>query len=205
MRSPLEKVRGKLEETFGQFELAQTPDPRVETDEEGLVAVLSDAMERRKVVRIEYLKEGEEQPTTREVEPYEFVRELPVWRVHTWARDADAPRTYRLDRMRSAKPTGERFRPREGFDPNYLRNPRVARVLYSAAVARFKVERGAQPLVTGEALAELSYGSDDWLLSEILADRGEAVVLEPAELRATVAARAEQLAAELEPAAPSRG
>jgi proteasome accessory factor BC len=198
-RSPLEKVRDKLEETFGQFELAQTPEPPVETDEERLVAALSEAMEHHRVVRIEYLKEDEEEPTVREVEPYQFVRELPVWRIHTWDRDAGGPRTFRLDRMRSAAPTGETFEPRTDFDPSYLRDPRLARVLYTPAVARWKVERGAQPLAGGSALAELSYATEEWLLTEVLADLGEAIVLEPASLRKAIAARATELSRELAP------
>ena len=104
---------------------------------------LSDAVEKRRVVEIEYLKEGDETPTTRSVEPYSFVRELPVWRVHTWDRTADGPRTYRLDRMRSARLTDESFEPREGFDPSYLTEPRLARLWHSPVVARWKVERGA--------------------------------------------------------------
>ena len=48
--------------------------------------VLSEAAEKRLVVEIEYLKEGEESPSPRRVEPYTIERELPVWRVHTWIR-----------------------------------------------------------------------------------------------------------------------
>jgi proteasome accessory factor BC len=195
--TPLDRVRRKLEETFGQFELAQTPQPRVPTDEEKLVRVLSDGAEKRRVVEIEYLKEGEEQPAVRVVEPYSFERELPVWRVHTWDRTADGARTYRLDRMRSAKLTGERFDPREGFDPHYLREPRIARVWHSPAIARWKVERGARALTDGAAVAELPYKTEEWLLSEVLADAGETVVLEPASLRRLVARRAGELAREL--------
>ena len=202
-RSPLEKVRDKLEETFGQFELSQTPEP-VQTDEERLVATLSDAMENQRVVRIAYLKEDEEEPTIREVEPYQFVRELPVWRVHTWDRDAGGARTFRLDRMRSAEATGETFEPRTDFDPSYLRDPRVALVLYGREIARWKVERGARKLSVGAAVADVPYASEDWLLTEILADRGHAVVLEPEPLRAAIAARATELAAELAPASAQR-
>ena len=102
-RSALDNVRHKLEETFGQFELVQTAEPQVEEHEEELVRILSEAIEAHRVVTIEYLKEGEERPARRHVEPYAFQRELPFWRVHTWDRDVDEPRTYRLDRMRSAR------------------------------------------------------------------------------------------------------
>jgi proteasome accessory factor C len=195
--TPLDRVRRKLEETFGQFELAPTTRAGTDDDEEQLVRTLSEGAERRRVVEIEYLKEGEEQGSVRLVEPYSFERELPVWRVHTWDRTVDAPRTYRLDRMRAARLTRERFAPREGFDPNYLSEPRIARVWHSPAVARWKLERGARPLTDGSALADLPFKTEEWLVSEVLADRGETVVLEPAELREAVARRAAELEAEL--------
>ena len=101
--TPLDRVRKKLEETFGQFELAPPEASSAGDDEEALVRTLSDGAEKRRLVELEYLKEGEEEPTTRLVEPYTIERELPFWRVHTWDRTVDGPRTYRLDRMRSAQ------------------------------------------------------------------------------------------------------
>jgi len=195
--TPLDRVRKKLEETFGQFELAQTPAPIIRDVEEELVRTLSDAVEKRRVVVIEYLKEGDETPTTRAVEPYSFERELPVWRVHTWDRTAGGPRTYRLDRMRSARLTEDRFELREGFDPNYLSEPRLARLWHSPVVARWKVERGARLLTDKAALSELPFKTDEWLLSEVLADAGQTVVLEPEDMRVAVAARAKELEREL--------
>jgi proteasome accessory factor C len=198
--TPLDRVRRKLEETFGQFELAQTPAPLVRDAEEELVRTLSEAAEQRLVVEIEYLKEGDEVPTTREVEPYSFERELPVWRVHTWDRTAGGARTYRLDRMRSARLTKTEFAPREGFDPNYLTEPHLARLWHSPAIARWKVERGARLLTDKAAVSDLPFKTEEWLLSEVLADAGETIVLEPANVRAVVAARARQLERELRPA-----
>jgi proteasome accessory factor C len=191
--TPLKRVRKKLEETFGRFDLAATPAPRETSDEEALVKVLSEAVEKRRVVEIEYLKEGDDSPSVRQVEPYTIERELPVWRVHTWDHSVDAARTFRLDRMRSARLTDERFEAREGFDPSYLRNPRVARLHHSPVVARWKLERGARPLTDGSAVADVPYKTEEWLLSEVLADRGETVVLEPQKLREAVAKRARRL------------
>jgi proteasome accessory factor C len=196
--TPLDRVRKKLEETFGQFDLPQTLRGDAGDAEERLVRTLSDAVEKRRVVEIEYLKDGDETPTTRSVEPYSFVRELPVWRVHTWDRTADGPRTYRLDRMRSARLTEESFEPREAFDPSYLTEPRLARLWHSPVIARWKVEqRGGRLLTDKAALSELPFKTDEWLLSEVLADAGETVVLEPADMRARIAARARALQQEL--------
>ncbi len=195
--TPLKRVRKKLEETFGRFDLAGTPKPSDASAEESLVRVLSDGAEKRQVVEIEYLKEGEDTPTLRKVEPYTIERELPVWRVHTWDLGVDGARTFRLDRMRSARLTGETFEARDGFDPSYLRNPRVARLLHSPSVARWKLERGARPLTDGSAIAEVPFKTEDWLLSEVLADRGETIVLEPQRVRDIVAKRSRRLQRDL--------
>jgi proteasome accessory factor C len=194
--TPLDKVRSKLEETFGQFELAQAPDPDGGAEED-LIAALARGRDEHRLVEIEYQKEVDAQPSTRIVEPYTFERALPHWYVHTYDRTAAGERSFRLDRMRSAKVLKERFEPREGFEPERLRGARSARVLYSSEIARYEIERGARPLSDGSALREVKVGSDEWLESEILSKRGEAVLLEPAELRSQLATRARELAKEL--------
>ena len=70
-------------------------------------------------------------------------------------------------------------------------------MLYTKAVARWAQERGAHPLKDGTALAEMPVGSPEWLVGEILSYRGEAVVLEPADLRELIAQRAKELTSEL--------
>src|SRR5881394_2217902 len=195
--TPLSRVRKKLEETFGQFELARTPEPHVATEEVDLVSRLARGMRERKLVEIEYQKEADSEPSTRLVEPYSFGRELPNWYVHTWDRTSDGERSFRLDRMRSATLTKERFEPRPGFAPTKLRDARTAKVLYDKAIARWAIERGARPLADGSAVRDLPVGSDEWLESEVLSLRGEAVLLEPNELRHSIAARAKALAKEL--------
>jgi len=194
--TPLSRVRHKLEETFGQFELAQTPEPDAKVEED-LVSTLARGMREHRLVEIEYQKESDAAPSTRLVEAYSVERRLPNWYVHTWDRTSDASRSFRLDRMRSAALTKERFEPREGFERTWLLADRSARILYSKAIARWKLERGARKLADGTALAEVRFGDDDWLESEILAERGEAILLEPVEQRARIAARAKTLAREL--------
>jgi len=196
--TPLDRVRRKLEETFGQFDAGSAPESRQQTDEERLVRTLSDAMEHHRVVEIEYLKEPSKEVSRKRIEPYSFERVLPNWLVHAWDLDVQEARTYRLDRMRSATATKERFEPREGYDPHFLESTTPATVLYSKAIARWKLERGATQLTDRTAVATLRAGTLEWLLGEVLADRGEAVVLEPADVRAAVADRAAELLEELE-------
>ncbi len=194
---PLEKLRRKLEETFGQFDLAQTASPRSDRAEEHLIATLSNGIKQRRLVELEYVKVGEDTAITHVVEPYWLERQLPHWYVHTWDRTRDGVRSFRLDRMRSATRTTDRFEPREGFELDHLRGARVARILYGKNVARWEVERGAQPLRDGTAIAEQKVGSPEWLVGEILRFRGEAAVLEPADLRRRVARRSRELLTEL--------
>jgi proteasome accessory factor BC len=194
---PLARVRKKLEDTFGEFELSQTPAPSSDKAAETLVATLTDAIRRRRLVEIEYLKEEEGTPAVHVVEPYTIERRLPHWYVHTWDRTRDDERSFRLDRMRSATLLDEEFEPREEFEPGHLEGALVARVLYSPAVARWEVERGATPLADGSAINEQKIGSPDWLVGEILRYRGEAELLDPPELRRAIARRAQSLGREL--------
>ncbi|HEU5363369.1 MAG TPA: WYL domain-containing protein [Gaiellaceae bacterium] len=197
--SPLDRVRAKLEETFGAFELTQTPAPHV-GEEEGLVEKLTRAIEQHHLVEIEYLKPEERGAVTRVVEPYSIERRLPHWYVHTWDTERDQPRSFRLDRMRKATVSRKKFSPRDGFDPSELHTATTARIWYSPDVARWEIEKGARPLVDGAAISDKSVGSADWLVGEVVSYRGEAIVLEPQELRARVAHRARELASELRPA-----
>jgi predicted DNA-binding transcriptional regulator YafY len=95
--------------------------------------------------------------------------------------------------MRRAELLEESFEPRGEVVPQKLRDVSTARVLFSPAVGRWRVERGAQPLAKGYAIEEVRFGSLDWLVGEILSYRGEAEVLEPTELRREVLQRAKRL------------
>ncbi len=194
--SPLERVRRKLEETFGEFDDRQTASPHAPAGAD-FVAILSDAILRRRLVRLEYLKEGETTPSARIVEPYKLERKLPDWYVHTWSRTSDGERSFRLDRVRNAELLKEKFEPREGFEPREFQGARTVTLWYSPAVARWAVERGARPLADGSAVEQRPAGGLEWLAGEVLQYRGEAVVVEPADLRKHVAQRTRELAREL--------
>src|SRR5581483_11896298 len=103
--TPLARVRKKLEETFGQFDLERTPEPLAGAEEVDLVETLARGMREQRLVEIEYQKEVDSAPSTRLVEPYSLERQLPNWYVHTWDRTSEGARSFRLDRMRSAKLT----------------------------------------------------------------------------------------------------
>ena len=193
-QTPLERVRGKLEETFGGFEReeAAAPEPDEGSREEALIRTFSQAIRERRAVEIEYVAVGEEK-SVRVIEPHALERELPWWYVHSWDRSREGERSFRLDRMHSAKLLDERFETKPGLEPRKLRDVRSARVLFDPEVARWREERGATPLARGYALEQLAFGSTDWIVGEVLSHRGHAEVLEPADLRTEIAARATKL------------
>jgi predicted DNA-binding transcriptional regulator YafY len=191
--TPLERVRRKLEETFGEFELAQTPERPIASQEEDLVRKLADAVMRHRLVRIEYT-DAEGETTKRVIEPYGFERELPNWYLFSWdPRKGGGERSFRLDRIRAVEILPETFEPRPGLRFRKLEDVQTARVLYSGPTARLRIERGATPLSRGHALEDLRVGSAEWLVGEILSHRGEAEVLEPANLRREVLRGAKRL------------
>jgi predicted DNA-binding transcriptional regulator YafY len=188
----LDRVRQKLADTFGEFDVEEPPDRVALSEEEGLIATLSQAIAEHRVVEIEYTAVGEE-TSVRVIEPHALERELPWWYVHSWDRTKDAQRSFRLDRMRRADLLEEGFEPRGEVVPQKLRDVSTARVLFFPTVGRWRVERGAQPLAKGYAIEDVRFGSLDWLVGEILSYRGEAEVLEPLELRREVLQRAKRL------------
>jgi predicted DNA-binding transcriptional regulator YafY len=197
-RTPLDRVRTKLEETFGEFDLGQTPAPHVGEAEEDLVATLTQGIRERRLTEIDYLKEGEESTSEHLVEPYSIERRLPYWYVHTWDRTRGGERSFRLDRMRSARVRDDAFESRPGFEPRGLQGARHVQIWYSPEVARWRVERGAATILSdGSAIEEVAVGGEEWLLGEILSYRGEAIVREPDELRQRIAERARELQSEL--------
>jgi proteasome accessory factor BC len=193
-QTTLHRVRRKLEETFGAFELPEQPEPEAQSEQERLIRTLSQAIREQRLVEIEYVAVGEER-SVRVIEPYRLERELPWWYIHSWDTTRDAERSFRLDRMQRAELLDERFEQRPGLEPRKLRDVRLARVLFEPEVARWRVERGAARLAKGFALEEVGVGGTDWFVGEILSHRGHAEVLEPEDLRSEVRSRANKLQA----------
>ena len=79
----------------------------------------------------------------------------------------------------------------------------IARVWFTPERARWELEGrpGAQPARGGAAVADVTYGSREWLVSEILRYRGQAEVIEPEVVRAQVRRSAEQLLRRISPVA----
>ena len=145
-QTPLERVRKKLEETFGEFAMPEPTEPEAGSEEEQLIRTLSQAIREQRLVEIEYVAVGEE-TSVRVIEPHALERELPWWYVHSWDRTRDAQRSFRLDRMRRATLQKETFDPRPAWSrascgtsawPRCSSTPRSRAGASSAARSRWR-------------------------------------------------------------------
>ena len=200
----LARVREKVEAAFGRFELREAPTPAPLPDEEDILSVLNHAVLERRLVRVSYLSRTGTGYTERLIEPYLLRGVGSDWYVEAYDRTREGERSFRVDRIDRIEPLADRFAPREGLTILAEgRSPRgdsgSAAVWFSPAVARRELESrpDASELVDGSALATLTYGSERWLQVEVLKYRGEAILQEPATLRAGVVRRARELEAAL--------
>jgi proteasome accessory factor C len=173
-------------------------------DDSEVARAVSGAIVRRRQLRIEYYKENEDEFTERTIEPYKLVNGQEGWYIHSWDLEKDAPRSYRLDRVREVEVLDEKFEPRPGVEPDvhgWLSTGEVesgssARIWVSPERARWVREDhpGATELSDGAVIFERTYASYEWLAREILKEAGDAVVLEPEAARRAVLEAAEHVA-----------
>lgn len=206
LKSAREKVVAALGEdpATGGLQIAAA-----KADDSEIAAELSSAIAANRLVEIEHYKEDQDTFTKRTIEPYSLMNGREGWYVHTWDRShADAPRDFRLDRIKSVKLLDETFAPRDGMMPDLdgwaktgvVSSSTVARIWIEPEAAR-RVREEHEPVIElkdGAIVIELPYGGLDWLVTEIFKFAGDAVVLEPADARAAVRDAAKSLKRELE-------
>jgi predicted DNA-binding transcriptional regulator YafY len=167
----------------------------------GVLDAVNAAIAGRRLLRIEYWKEGTAGLSERVVEPYLVVHERGEWYYICWCRSAGGRRMFRIATTRSARVLDETFAPREdleldlyrreGIPPSASYAPKTASVWYSREVSRWVEER--QPvrrLTDGSCVAEQPYVEEGWLTQHVLPFSDKARVLAPPaaadHLRATV-------------------
>ena len=84
----------------------------VDVPEPDLVRELRMAALDGSVMRIDHTSIASGERKRRDVEPWSVFTTLGNWYVSAFCRSADAERVFRIDRIRSAEPTGESFEPR---------------------------------------------------------------------------------------------
>src|SRR3954470_16507090 len=173
-------------------------------DDSEVARVVSQAIEERRLLQLEYYKENEDEFTSRRVEPYQLLNGQEGWYVHSFDVEREGSRSYRLDRIKSVTMSDETFEPRPGVEPDVTGWPRTgevetsraARVWISPERARWAREdrRVVEELSDGAVVVSLLYAGEGWLAREILKEAGDAVVLEPDDARRAVLDAAEALA-----------
>ena len=176
-------------------------------DDAEIAADVSRAIADRRLLSFEYYKENEDEFTSRLVEPYALINGREGWYLASFDPARQSVRHFRLDRIKSATVTEERFEPRPDVDPaadvdgwprtGEVPASRRARVWVSPERARWaREERGAiAELEDGAVIVELGFAGVDWLVRETLKEAGDAVVLEPEDTRDSVRAAAESIVA----------
>ena len=173
-------------------------------DDSEVARVVSGAIADHRLLKVEYYKENEDEFTERTLEPYKLMNGQEGWYVHAFDLEKDAPRSYRLDRIRTATALDDAFEPREGIEPDVhgwpstgeVPDSRTARVWISPERARWAREDREvdEELQDGAVIVEFPYAGHDYLAREVLKEAGDAVVLEPEEARQAVLEVAEELA-----------
>jgi proteasome accessory factor C len=176
------------------------------TDDSAVTRVISKAIKNHVLLELDYYKENEDEYSARRVEPYALINGREGWYVATFDPARNDVRHFRLDRVRRAELTEERFQPRPEVNPSAdvdgwprtgeVSASRTARVWISPERARWAREQRKVVGVwdDGSIAVELSFAGVDWLVREVLKEAGDAAVLDPPDARAAVLAAASRIA-----------
>lgn len=195
----LEAALAKIAQALGGGALGELQIDVGEIAETGPLEAVRQSIAERTTLEIDYYSANRDELTTRMIDPEHVFSALGNWYVVAWDRTADGERLFRLDRVREARPTKERFEPRgligQGRDL-YTRSSEDIEVrLALGPRARWVAEY----YVVGDARErdgslEISLPTKDlaWAAKLVLRLGGEARVIEPPELRSLTKKLAEK-------------
>lgn len=156
-------------------------------------------MPRQRVGAVDYAARDAE-PTHRRVEPLRLLVLGRRWYLVAWDRDRWDWRSFRLDRITSPEPTGQRFRPRElpaedalafvreGMRRMPQRYAARVRVAVAPEVMAHHVGRWGTVTPDGDGcVLEMNVDSLDWTVMVLAGTGADFVVESPPELAARVA------------------
>jgi proteasome accessory factor BC len=202
----LASVREKVVQALGEDPVHEGLQFATAGGDGEIEAEVSRAIAGRRLLSFEYYKENEDEFSSRLVEPYALINGREGWYVASFDPSRNNVRHFRLDRIKSATATAERFEPRPDVDPaadvdGWPRTGEVpassrARVWISPERARWAREERhvVDELEDGAVIVELGFAGVDWLVRETLKEAGDAVVIEPDDARSAVRAAAEAIA-----------
>jgi proteasome accessory factor BC len=199
-QSDLQSAREKIIAALGHDPSEEGLEIASAGGDDGAVArIVNDAIANSRVLEIKYYKENEDQFTDRRVEPYRLQNGPEGWYVASYDIGKEGVRHFKLDRIKEATLSKERFEPRPeaeelaGVAPwmthGEMPAAEVARVWVSPERARWLREERTvvEELADGAVVVELPYAGKPWLVREILRGAGDLVVLEPSDAREAIA------------------
>lgn len=190
------KLASLAQPGFSAEELARALRASADAPVASVRGLIAEAVDTGEVLAIDYMK-GSGQASCREIHPYALSTHRGAWYVSAWCESADAMRTFRLDRIRSARPVGRFFDPPADTAP--LPMPFE---LESLPVAEIRFEPGESPtdrewpgatfdrLGDGGVLGHVPYVEAGWIARRAASYLGAAHVLSPPEVREAVASLA---------------
>jgi proteasome accessory factor C len=192
---------------FDAHRLEQTVRAAISTHDTSVFETLARATRDAHVVRLEYGSAGSAETTVRDIEPRAVFAERGAWYVTAWCRLNDAWRTFRIDRIRSAEPTGAIFDAVvRGSSPENapgfgLKDSPVARLSFTPGEAFTLREWPGARLVSSPGAdhveIEVPYSGLGWISRQVVARLGAVRVVEPIEVRDAVATLANELSASM--------
>ena len=167
-----------------------------------LLAALSVHAENHVAARIAYISATSGAATSRVVHPYALYRWRDVWYLVAFCETTGEERTFRVDRITGVATTGVPFEPPMGFVATASPLPELdalprATVRFSSDAPDLN-ERDWPGAVfvradDGSVTAKVPFAGESWVSRAVIARLGEAEVLEPAHLRATIADSARKM------------
>ena len=198
----VEKIAAKLPprarelySTLAHRVAAAAPVPR---GTEELLATIRRAAETRREIALEYDKDGRGQTSERIIRPRAVLDHAGRWYVYAHDVGKDAARTFRADRIRSARETGVAFPDMGPLDPGLFERDtlffptgaeRAVTVRFSPAVEAWALARHgekARRIEGGGAEASIESAGESYIVALVLSFAGEAEVVAPPDVRAAV-------------------
>lgn len=160
----------------------------------GLAETIAAACEDDKhhVLELEYQKDGAQEPQLRRVEPYLVRSDGDHSLLEAFDQDRDSWRTFRLDRVKSARMLANTFEPKEFAETKDTREALV-RFVAGALPSDWPGLKRVRTLDDGGVEAKIPWYGGLWLPKRIVALGGKATPLAPPELRQRCAEYAQRL------------
>jgi proteasome accessory factor C len=148
--------------------------------------LVATAIKERKLIELSYYSPTSDRQSERTVTPYHFITEDQVEYFQGYCHTSESMRTFRLDRVRSAKLSTREISVENSSLPESKKVRALVKVhwLDRSAVESFKLDISE---VQGQENLTLDAFSEQWMVRAIMASGGALEIQEPAQVREAVA------------------